>query len=44
MVSRREFVKQVGLGALAGSGMSAVGAHAAAASPMDDAGNPPQPG
>jgi sugar phosphate isomerase/epimerase len=37
MVSRREFVKQVGLGAVAGSGISAVGAHVAAAAPMDDA-------
>jgi hypothetical protein len=38
MVSRRQFVKQVSLGALAGSGISAVGAHVAAAAPMDDAG------
>lgn len=37
MVSRRKFVKQVGLGALATSGMSAVGAHMAAAVPMNDA-------
>ena len=37
MVSRRQFVKQVGLGALAGSGMTEVGAHAVAAAPMDDA-------
>lgn len=37
MVSRREFVKQVSFGALAGSGISAVGAHVAAAAPMDDA-------
>ena len=37
MVSRRKFVKQVGLGVLAGSGMSVVGAHAAAAAPMDGA-------
>ena len=36
MVSRREFVKQVGLGALAGSGISAAGAQAAAATPIDD--------
>ncbi len=36
MVSRREFVKQVGLGALAGSGISAVAAQAAAADPIDD--------
>jgi hypothetical protein len=37
MVSRRQFVKQVGLGALAGSGISVVGAHVAAAVPMDNA-------
>jgi sugar phosphate isomerase/epimerase len=37
MVSRRQFVRQVGLGALAGAGMSAVEAHAAAAVPMKDA-------
>ena len=37
MVSRREFVKQVGLGAMAGSGMSAVGAQVAGAAPMDNA-------
>ena len=37
MVSRREFVKKIGLGALAGAGMSAVGTHAAAAVPMNDA-------
>jgi sugar phosphate isomerase/epimerase len=37
MVSRRHFVKQVSIGALAGSGMSAVGAHVAAAAPMDKA-------
>ncbi len=36
MISRREFVKQVGLGALAGSGMSAVGANVAAAAPSND--------
>ena len=44
MVSRRQFVKQDSLGALAGSEISAVGAHVAAAAPMDDAGDPPQPG
>ena len=38
MVSRREFVKKVGLGALAGSGMRAGGAHVAAVAPMDDEG------
>jgi hypothetical protein len=37
MVSRRQFLKQVSLGALAGSGISAAGAHLAAAAPMDDA-------
>ena len=37
MISRRQFVKQVSVGALAGSGISAVGAHVAAAAPMDDA-------
>jgi sugar phosphate isomerase/epimerase len=37
MVSRREFVKQVGLGALAGSGISAVGGQVAVAPPGQDA-------
>lgn len=37
MASRRQFVKQVSLGALAVSGISAHGAHLAAAAPMDDA-------
>jgi sugar phosphate isomerase/epimerase len=35
MASRREFVKSVGLGALAGTGMSAVGLHLAAAAQVD---------
>ena len=38
MGSRREFVKQIGLGALAGSGISAVGTQAAAAVPTNDVG------
>ena len=37
MVSRREFVKQVGLGALAGSAMTGVGAPVAVAAPAQDA-------
>ena len=37
MVSRRQFVKQVSLGALAGSGLSAVGADVAAAVPVNNA-------
>jgi sugar phosphate isomerase/epimerase len=36
MATRREFVKTVGLGALAGTGMSAVGMRAAAAARTDD--------
>lgn len=35
MASRREFVKSVGLGTLAGAGISAVGLHAAAATQVD---------
>jgi sugar phosphate isomerase/epimerase len=35
MVNRRQFVKTVGLGALAGAGIGAVGAHAAAATQSD---------
>ncbi len=37
MVSRRQFVRQVGLGALAGSGMSAVEAQVAGEAPTKDA-------
>lgn len=43
MVSRREFVKQVGLGALAGSEISAVEAHVLPAVPMGDAKEPAAP-
>lgn len=36
MVSRREFVKQVGFGALAGAGINAIGVQVAAAAPKVD--------